>query len=128
MLMPETYMNRSGQAVRELSGVYKAVPEDILVVLDDLALPAGRVRARARGSAGGHKGLADVLRVLGTDEIPRLRIGIGEPPGGMDAVDYVLARFSRDELEEARHAVETAADAVEDWLFNDMAFVMDRYN
>ncbi len=128
MLMPQTYMNRSGQAVRELTAFYKAAPDELLVVLDDMALPAGRLRARAQGSAGGHNGLADVLQALGTTAVPRLRVGIGQPTGGEDAVGFVLSPFGSDEAEVIEQAVEAAADAVADWVVHGMTFVMDRYN
>jgi PTH1 family peptidyl-tRNA hydrolase len=128
LLTPQTYMNCSGRAVGELAGFYKAERQDILVVLDDMALPTGRLRARARGSAGGHNGLADVLAALGGEDVQRLRIGIGPPPGRMDAMDFVLRPFEPDELEMIRQAVKAAAEAVEDWVFNGMDYVMEKYN
>ncbi len=128
LLAPATYMNRSGKAVGELAAFYKAEPQDMLIVLDDFSLPLGQLRARADGSAGGHNGLADILAVLGTQQTPRLRIGIGLPPGQMDPADFVLSRFGKDEQEVIDIAVQTAADAVEAWLFNGIRFVMDNYN
>jgi PTH1 family peptidyl-tRNA hydrolase len=111
-----------------MSAFYKADPDQILVVLDDLALPTGRLRARAGGSAGGHNGLADVLEALGHTQMPRLRIGIGQAPPNMDSTDYVLRPFEADEREIIETAVQQAADAVEDWVFNGIEFVMDKYN
>lgn len=128
LLKPLTYMNRSGRAVREMSAFYKADPDQILVVLDDLALPTGRLRARVGGSAGGHNGLADVLEALGRTQTPRLRIGIGQAPPNMDSTDFVLRPFEADEREIIETAVQQAADAVEDWVFNGIEFVMDKYN
>jgi PTH1 family peptidyl-tRNA hydrolase len=128
LFWPRTHMNCSGQAVRELVGFYQAPLQDVLIVLDDLAMDLGRLRLRAKGSAGGHKGLADVIAALGSRELPRLRIGIGSPPGGMDAVDYVLQPFRPDELETVEAAVRQAADAVEDWLFEGLAPAMDKHN
>jgi PTH1 family peptidyl-tRNA hydrolase len=128
MLEPLTYMNRSGQAVKGLLAFYKADPSDLLVVMDDMALPPGTIRARAVGSDGGHNGMKDVIAHLGTDQVPRLRLGIGQPPAAMDAVDYVLAAFGEDETPAIARAVAAAADAVEDWLANGIAFVMDKYN
>jgi len=125
---PHTFMNCSGEAVQGVTAFYKADCRDLLVVTDDLALPVGALRARARGSAGGHKGLADVLRRLGTQEVPRLRIGIGAPPPHMDAVDYVLATFEDDEARDIAPAIERAADAVEDWIDQGIVYVMDKYN
>ena len=127
-LAPQTYMNRSGQAARELVQFYKASPRDVLVVLDDMTLPLGQLRARADGTAGGHNGLADVLAQLGTDEVPRLRLGIGSPPASWDAVDYVLATFRDDEVETMKTAIQFAADAVEDWVFDGITGVMNKYN
>jgi len=125
---PHTYMNRSGQAVREMATFYKAAPGDLLIVVDDMNLPLGRLRARAGGSAGGQKGLADILRALGTPDVPRLRIGIGRPPAQWDAVDYVLSRFGADEQPVIDAAIDRAAEAVEDWVFHGLPFVMGRYN
>lgn len=128
LLNPLTYMNRSGQAVREMSAFYMADPDQILVVLDDLSLPTGRLRARAGGSAGGHNGLADVLEAMGHTQIPRLRIGVGPPPPDVDSADHVLRPFEAGETEIIETAVQRAADAVEDWVFNGIEFVMDKYN
>jgi PTH1 family peptidyl-tRNA hydrolase len=128
LLEPMTFMNRSGRSVRQAVDFYKVPPENVLVVLDDLNLPLGRLRARPEGSAGGQKGLDDILRHLGTRGVPRLRIGIGAPPGGWDPADYVLSHFSDGELEEIRTAEQEAADAVEDWVFDGLTSVMERYN
>ena len=128
LLEPHTYMNCSGAAVQKMVAFYKADCQDVLIVLDDLALPLGRLRARPGGSAGGHRGLADIQRALGTDQVPRLRIGIGSPPPQMDWVDYVLSRFRPDEQEAVDQAVRQAAAAVEDWLRHDLTYVMERYN
>jgi len=128
LLAPQTYMNCSGQAARELAAFHKAEPADVLVVLDDLALPPGRLRARASGSAGGHKGLADVLRALGTEQVPRLRIGIGPAPAPVPAEQYVLTKFGPDEAPVIEAAVARAAEAVEDWVRHDIEFVAQKYN
>jgi len=128
LLEPHTYMNRSGLAVRQVTDFYKAELRDVLIVLDDMNLPPGRLRVRAGGSAGGQKGLADVMEKLGSSQVPRLRIGIGRPPPSMDDVDFVLTRFRKDEEEIVAGAVQTAADAVEDWVFGGLASVMETYN
>jgi len=125
---PHTYMNCSGRAVRELTSFYKTSVEDVLVILDDLALPRGRLRVRPGGSPGGHNGLADVLAALGTPEVPRLRIGIGPPPDYMNATDFVLGRFEQEELMIMERAIPLAAEAAEDWLFHSLAHVMEKYN
>lgn len=121
-------MNLSGQSVKGLASFYKVAPQDVLVVLDDLALPLGRLRLRAKGSAGGHNGLTDVQKHLGTQEIPRLRIGIGSAPEYMDTADYVLQKFADDEQESIERAIRQAAQAVEDWVFHGTAYAMDTYN
>ena len=128
LLKPQTYMNRSGQAVRELTDFYKVSCEDVMVVLDDMALLPGRLRIRESGSAGGHKGLSDVLAAMGTETVPRLRIGIGQSPEFMEATSFVLSPFRPDEAETIARAVDRAAEAVEDWLFKGMRDVMDKYN
>ncbi|MCD4699801.1 MAG: aminoacyl-tRNA hydrolase [Phycisphaerae bacterium] len=125
---PQTYMNRSGLAVAEMTGFYKVDPSNVLVVMDDVALATGRLRARASGSAGGHNGLNDILKVLGTNRLARLRIGIGDPPERMDPADYVLSGFKAEEKPLIAEAVKLAANAVEDWINKGITYVMDRYN
>lgn len=128
LIEPHTFMNRSGWSVIEVMNFYKAQPADVLVVLDDLALPLGQIRARTGGSAGGHKGLGDVMRALGTDQVQRLRVGIGPQPPRMDSVDFVLQTFSPAERDVMDNAYAVAAEAVEYWLARGMTFVMDKYN
>ncbi len=128
MLAPMTWMNCSGRAVSKLLNFYKAAPRDVIVVYDDIALPTGILRCRPDGSSGGHKGLADIIRACDTECIPRLRIGVGQPPPGADAKQYVLSRFSRKEKKIIDAAVERAANAVEDWVFGNMQTVMEKYN
>ncbi len=128
LFQPHTFMNLSGSAVGQLASFYKADRGDVLVVLDDLALPLGQLRVRGGGSSGGHKGLADVLGALGGEEVPRLRIGIGSPPAGVDATDFVLKTFNACEQQTADDAVARAAQAVEDWIVNGLTYVMDTYN
>jgi len=128
LLLPHTYMNCSGQAVKGVVEYYGIACEDLLIVMDDMALPVGRIRVRSGGSAGGHKGLIDVQEKLGTSDLPRLRVGIGSPPEYMDAMDHVLRAFEDDEAEIIEQAVTRAADAVEEWLFKPLSSVMDTYN
>lgn len=128
MLEPHTFMNRSGESVNGLVTFYKAELCDVLIVLDDMALPLGAMRARPDGSAGGHNGLKDVLRLLGSQDVPRLRLGVGSPPPLMDAADYVLAAFGDDEQPAVKEMIVRAADAVEDWIGRDIRYVMDKYN
>ena len=113
LLKPKTYMNRSGEAVAKACEVYGVAPEAALVVCDDLNLPLGRLRLRSGGSAGGHHGLESILAHLGTEDFPRLRIGIGEVVG--DEVPHVLGAFSRPEREEIESALDRAAEAARAW-------------
>jgi len=126
LLKPTTLMNRSGKAVLAAGRFYKLELEDLLVVSDDLALPVGRVRMRAEGSSGSHKGLQDVIDRVGGDQWCRLRIGIGEPFGAPTV--YVLSRFDPDEETIMRRAWEWAADAVECWIVNGVESTMSRFN
>lgn len=128
LLCPHTYMNRSGASVLAARDFYKLENQDLLVVCDDFNLPLGRLRARARGSAGGQRGLEDIIRVLGTEEFCRLRVGIGQPPAGRDPADYVLSRFREDEREEIELAIQRAADAVEVWVTQGIDVCMNRFN
>lgn len=128
LLWPLTMMNLSGRSVGAVSKFYKIEPADILVICDDLALPLGKLRFRGKGSAGGQKGLADILRVLGNDELARLRIGIDATPAGWDTADYVLSRFKKDEVCIVDNAVKRAADGVIDWATSGIDYCMNRYN
>jgi PTH1 family peptidyl-tRNA hydrolase len=128
LLCPHTLMNKSGESVLGARDFYKIPHEDLLVVSDDFNLPLGKLRFRKSGSSGGQRGLEDILRRLGGEDIPRLRIGVGSPPAGRDAADYVLGRFSKSEKPEIDLAVVRAADAVEVWVREGIAAAMNRYN
>ncbi len=125
---PYTYVNVSGEAVRDLRRRHRLRPEDILVVVDDLNLPLGRLRLRAGGSAGGHNGLRSIIEALGTTEFPRLRVGIGRPPAGVDPADFVLTRFSPEEERMVGEALERATDAVEATITEGLPAAMNRFN
>ncbi|OQY05782.1 MAG: aminoacyl-tRNA hydrolase [Planctomycetales bacterium 4572_13] len=127
LLKPQQYMNRSGHAVATAAGFYKIDPADILIVTDDMALEVGRLRLRAKGSAGGHNGLKDVIARLGRQDFSRLRVGIGDS-GRMDAADFVLSRFSADERESIDRTIQTAVDAILCWLRDGVDLAMTRYN
>jgi PTH1 family peptidyl-tRNA hydrolase len=130
LLAPESFMNRSGDTVAEaLAALPDVEPSrDLLVVFDDADLPLGRLRLRARGSSGGHNGLADVLERLGSEDVPRLRFGIGRPAEPLDTVDFVLEAFTPAEEERLRLAVPRAADAVECFVRDGVAAAMNRFN
>jgi peptidyl-tRNA hydrolase, PTH1 family len=128
LLSPTTFMNLSGTSVQEAKSFYKLANEDLLVVCDDLNLPVGKLRFRARGSSGGQKGLEDIIRRLATEDFPRLRIGVGTAPEGWSWADYVLSKFGSDELPVVKQAVESAADAVAAWARNGTEFCMNQYN
>lgn len=127
LMKPQDYMNRSGHAVATAAGFYKLGPADVLVVTDDMALDVGRLRIRAKGSAGGHNGLKDIIARFGSDDFARLRVGIGDS-GRMDAADYVLSRFSAEERAIVDNAVQTAVDAICCWLRDGVDIAMTRYN
>jgi PTH1 family peptidyl-tRNA hydrolase len=128
VLCPQTYMNASGKSVRQAFDFFKLTPADVLVVSDDLNLSLGRLRVRSKGSAGGQKGLADIIRLLQSEEIPRLRIGIDPPPAGWAVPDYVLSKFKRSEQPEVDAATERAAYAALDWVRHGIEFCMNQYN
>ena len=128
LLRPLTYMNNSGTSVLAARDYFALANENLLVVCDDLNLPLARLRFRPSGSAGGHKGLVDIIAKLGTDEFPRLRIGIGPPPANCEATDFVLGSFTAMEKPEMAQAVGAAADAVADWARQGVPFCMNRYN
>ena len=128
LMRPLTFMNLSGQAVQPARDFYKIENNDLLVVCDDFALPLGKLRLRASGSSGGQKGLDDILRRLGTDDVPRLRLGIGPVPEGWDAANFVLGKFTQDEAAVAAENVKRSADAVATWVRDGLAKAMNQYN
>ncbi len=124
---PLTYMNDSGEAVAPLVRHYGVALGDLLVVYDDLDLPLGKLRLRARGGSGGHKGVESILAHLGTTEVPRLRLGIGRPAVG-DPVDYVLSDWPPDELAIMDDAYGRAVDAIDCFVREGIVAAMNRYN
>jgi PTH1 family peptidyl-tRNA hydrolase len=125
---PLTFMNLSGDAVAALARYFDIAPADLLVVIDEAALPFGRLRARARGSAGGHNGLKSVVDRLGTQEFPRLRLGIGRGDARRDLADYVTSKFEPGERAELETFIARAADAAEMFAVEGIEQVMNRYN
>lgn len=125
---PQTYMNLVGQSVAALARFYKIAAADILVIVDDLDLPLGKVRLRAGGGSAGHNGMRSIIQQLGTDQFPRLRIGIDRPPGAMDPADYVLQNFSPAQEEVMAEARIQAVAACECWLANGIVVAMNTFN
>ncbi|NLV20674.1 MAG: aminoacyl-tRNA hydrolase [Syntrophomonadaceae bacterium] len=127
LVKPLTYMNLSGRAVQPLLHWYKLSLEELIVVFDDMDLPAGSLRIRAFGGSGGHKGMASISERLASKEFARIRVGIGRPEKG-EAVNWVLGRFNRDEKEIFQNTVRSAADALEIWVKQGIAAAMNAYN
>lgn len=125
---PQTYMNDSGLAVGALARFYKVEPGQVLVVYDDLDLPQGTLRLRPQGSAGGHRGMLSIIQHLGTRDFPRLRVGIGRPPGRMPPQAYVLKDFSGDEWAEMQEVYARAVAAIESFVADGIKEAMNRFN
>ena len=128
LVKPQTYMNLSGRSVQAVLTYYKLPPSAIIVVYDDISLPVGDIRVRERGSAGGQKGMVDILARLDTDEFPRVRIGIGNKPDNWDLADYVLSRFTKAEMEAVALGIDKAMDAVGFILKEGAAAAMNEFN
>ena len=128
LAMPQTYMNLSGEAVSQLLNYYKCTAEDLIVIYDDIDLDVGNVRIRAKGSAGGHNGMKNIIQLIGTEEFCRIKLGVGHKPEGWDLADYVLGRFPEDELPTVRDAVKTAASAVDEIIENGITSAMNKYS
>lgn len=126
---PLTYMNLSGESIREIVNYYKLSPEDdMLVVFDDVSLAPGTIRVRKKGSAGGHNGIKSIIAGLGTQNFMRIKVGVGEKPPGWDLADYVLGRFSREERALVEPALSDAADAAALMAQGDVGQAMNEYN
>lgn len=129
LVKPETYMNLSGECLREACGFYKTDPEKELIVLcDDISLPCGTLRIRTKGSAGGHNGLKNIIEQLGTQNFTRVKIGVGEKPEGYDLADYVLGHFHGDEVSLMAEAFDRAACAAAELVTKEPDKVMNSYN
>lgn len=126
---PLTYMNLSGDSIREFINYYKMDPEtELIVIYDDIDLEPGQIRIRKKGSAGGHNGMKSIISQIGTQNFYRVKVGVGAKPAGWDLADYVLGRFSTKEREEVDKAIEEAADAVEVILGEGIDAAMNKYN
>ena len=127
LFKPTTYMNLSGTAVQEVVHYFKIAIEDIVVIYDDMALPVGFIRLRKEGSSGGHKGMQNIIDCLSTEEIKRIRVGIGEP-GDNDNIDFVLSKPLKDEMPLISEAIEDVVRAVKEYLKSDFDRAMNKYN
>ena len=128
LVQPQTFMNLSGECVREVADFYKLNPDEIIIICDDINLDVGRLRIRKKGSAGGHNGLKNIIAHLGTEEFPRIRVGVGEKTEGWDLADYVLARFDKDFEPVIREALANVVGAVETWISEGIDAAMNRFN
>ena len=128
VMKPVTYMNLSGEAVRQAVDFYKIPPDHVLVVSDDTALAVGRLRIRVKGSAGGHNGLKNIIAQLGSEEFQRIRIGVGGKPENYDLADYVLGHFTKEEKSLMEKTVSMAVEAAELMLMGDTDKAMNEYN
>lgn len=125
---PQTYMNLSGESIREIADFYKIEPENIIIIYDDISLDVGRLRIRKKGSAGGHNGIKNIIAHLGTQEFPRIKVGIGNKPEGWDLADYVLSKYSKAEQEALKEASDDVIGAVRLMIMDDIDAAMNRYN
>lgn len=128
LAQPQTFMNLSGESVRSLADYYKIGCEDIIVAYDDVSMEVGQLRVRARGSAGGHNGIKNIIAHLGTNEFPRVKVGVGAKPEGGDLVRHVLGRFSREDEKEIGEVLDLAVKAVETIVSDGVDEAMNRYN
>ena len=129
LVKPQTYMNLSGESLRELVNYYKIDEEhELLVIYDDISLDVGQLRIRKKGSAGGHNGIKNIIAHLGTQEFPRIKVGVGDKPPRMDLADYVLSRFSKEDREKMEQAFKDAAEAVEVMIAEGPDAAMNQFN
>lgn len=128
LVKPQTFMNLSGESVVPIVKFYKSEPSDLLVVYDELDLPAGQLRMRPKGSSGGHNGMKSIIARLGSEDFPRLRVGVGRPPGRRDPKDFLLDDFTRDELAVLEPAFDRAVEGIRRWLSADIDHAMNFVN
>ncbi len=125
---PQTYMNLSGESVRELVDFYKVAPEEVIIIYDDISLEVGQLRLRGKGSAGGHNGIKSIISHLGTQDFLRIKVGVGDKPSGWDLADYVLSRFKEEEQETIRDTIRKSSEAVKSIIKDGMETAMNLYN
>ncbi len=129
LMKPQTFMNNSGEAVKQAASFYKIPPEKIIVVFDDISLPCGKLRIRRKGSAGGHNGIKSIIYHLNSDNFPRIKLGVGEKPHpDYELADWVLSNFKKDEIPQLREASENACSAAELMISGDIDRAMSSYN
>jgi PTH1 family peptidyl-tRNA hydrolase len=128
LLKPTTFMNESGRAVAAVSRFYRVPLERVLVIYDELDLPQGSVRVRSKGGSGGHGGMRSIMACLGSQDFPRVRVGIGRPPGRMEPSDYVLQDFGDSEVPLFDEVIDSVVRTVECWLANGIEIAMTRFN
>ena len=128
LLKPQTFMNLSGESVRAAADFYKVDPDHIIVIYDDVSLDVGQLRIRTKGSAGGHNGIKNIIAHLGTQEFPRVKVGVGNKPPRIDLADYVLGRFSKEDRGVMEEAFKEAAEAVEVMIREGAGTAMNRFN
>jgi PTH1 family peptidyl-tRNA hydrolase len=128
LVMPLTYMNLSGECVREVLDFYKLSAEDIIVIYDDLSMDLGALRIRDKGSAGGHNGIKNIISHLGQDYFLRLKVGVGPQPPNVKAEHFVLDRFNKSEIEKMSESIEHTANAIESILEQGINYAMNNYN
>ncbi len=129
LMKPQTFMNNSGEAVKQAAAFYKIPPENIIVVFDDISLPCGKMRIRRKGSDGGHNGIKSIIYLLNSDKFPRVKLGVGEKPHpDYDLADWVLSSFKKDELGALREAAENACKAVEMMVQGNIDGAMSSFN
>ncbi len=126
LIKPSTFMNLSGECVREILDFYKLTNEDIIVLYDDISLDVGKIRIREKGSAGGHNGIKNIISHLGTDKFSRIKIGVGQPKG--DLINHVLGNFSKEEREVLEESLDVTKLAVDEIIKEDISSAMNKYN
>lgn len=126
LLKPLTYMNLSGESIRELANFYKLEDDEIIVVYDDISLDIGRLRIREKGSAGGHNGIKSIIQNLGGDKFPRVKVGVGQPKDNL--VNHVLGKFSKEDREHMEKVIPVVSDAIVEIVKNDAKESMNKFN
>ena len=128
LLKPQTYMNLSGNCVQQFANFYKIEKENIIVIYDDMDIESGQIKTKKKGSAGGHNGMKSIIQMLGTEEFPRIRIGIGRPKHNGDEINYVIGAIPEEEIPKLEEGTEKAKDAIIEILKNGIDSAMNKFN